>query len=100
MHLLGFSASLGLVVVLGRQLVQNCAALQTSLTRVRQLEGMVPVCSNCKSIRTEGSDPDMQTSWVAMEFYLAQRTNAEFTHGLYPDCREKLYPEMPSGRKM
>ena len=100
MHLLGFSASLGLVAVLGRRLVQNCAALQTSLLRVRQLEGMVPVCSNCKNIRTEGSDPDAQTSWVAMELYLEQRTNAEFTHGLSPDCREKLYPELPSGRKM
>jgi hypothetical protein len=98
-HVLGLCASLVLVVYLGRKLVQNCSALQASLLRVRQLEGLVPVCANCKKIRTEGMDSDVQTSWIPMELYLEARTNAEFTHGLCPDCREKLYPEMPSGRK-
>lgn len=37
---------------------------------------------------------------AGISLYLEQRTNAEFTHGLCPDCREKLYPELPSGRKM
>jgi len=93
-HIMGLFAALIPIVIMGWKLVGNLHALQASLLRVRQLEGLVPICANCKKIRTEGSDPDLEKSWVPMERYIEERTQAEFTHGLCPDCRDKLYPDL------
>lgn len=99
-HLLGLSASLIPIGFLGAGLLRNVEALQASLLRVRQLEGLVPICANCKKIRTEGSDADVASSWVAVERYIEDRTEAEFTHGICPECRQKLYPGLrPAGSK-
>ncbi len=61
--------------------------LDVALTHA--LAGFIPVCSGCKGIRREDGD------WEQMESYLAKRTDAEFTHGLCPSCREQLYPGIP-----
>ncbi|MGA2263553.1 MAG: DUF3365 domain-containing protein [Acidobacteriota bacterium] len=98
-HLMGVCAAVVPIAFLGRKLVRNVDALQASLRRVRQLEGLVPICANCKKIRTEGADADVQKSWIPMELYIEERTHAEFTHGICPDCREKLYPGFGSGGK-
>lgn len=100
LHIVGLCASMVPIVFLGRKLTQNVSALQASLLRVRQLEGFVPICASCKKIRTEGADADIQMSWVPVESYISERTNAEFSHGICPDCREKLYPELPSRRQI
>jgi CRP-like cAMP-binding protein len=63
--------------------------------RVRALEkiimnnlgGIVPICMNCKNIRDESD------SWVRMEEYITDRSEAEFSHGICPDCLRKLYPK-------
>ena len=47
---------------------------------VRQLEGLLPVCSYCKKIRDE------RDQWVAIERYISARTAAEFSHGICPTC--------------
>jgi hypothetical protein len=99
LHLVGLAASLAPIAVLGKKLVGSVGELQASLLRVRQLEGLVPICSNCKKIRTEGSDPCLPASWVPVEAYIGERTNAEFTHGICPECREKLYPGIPFRRR-
>lgn len=98
-HLMGVCAAIIPIAFMGLKLVRNVDALQASLRRVRQLEGLVPICANCKKIRTEGADSYVQMSWVPMELYIEERTNAEFTHGLCPDCIEKLYPGFGPGRK-
>ena len=55
--------------------------------RVRALEGLLPICSFCKSIRDEKQD------WVRFEEYLAKHSDAIVSHGLCPDCAKKHYGE-------
>ena len=62
--------------------------LQTALAEVRTLRGLLPICANCKKIR------DDQGAWTQIESYIAQRSEAHFSHGICPDCRQKLYPEL------
>ena len=55
--------------------------------RVRALEGLLPICSFCKSIR------DDKEAWVRIEEYLTQHSDAIVSHGLCPDCAKKHYAE-------
>lgn len=58
---------------------------QALRARVRTLEGMLPTCSFCKDIRDESGN------WQPMETYVAQRTEARFTHGICPRCTAAQY---------
>lgn len=93
-HLLFLSVSTLLIYLLGRRLVDSIEALQKSLLHIRRLEGLVPICSNCKKIRNERSDPFDQASWTSIEKYFGERTDAEFTHGLCPDCAREMFPRI------
>jgi len=64
------------------------AELQEALANVKTLSGLVPICASCKKIR------DDQGYWTQLETYLAQHSNAKFSHGLCLDCMRKLYPEV------
>jgi two-component system NtrC family sensor kinase len=96
-HLLFLAVALLLIFLLGRKLVLQIDALQDSLEQIRKLEGLVPICANCKKIRTEGANPFDQKSWTSIEKYISDRTDAEFTHGLCPDCAKRLYPGVEGG---
>lgn len=61
--------------------------LQEALTTVKTLTGLLPICSNCKKIR------DDKGYWNQIETYIHQHSQAEFSHGICPDCAKKLYPE-------
>jgi hypothetical protein len=98
-HLLFLVVSFLLVFLLGRKLVASIEALQKSLLHIRRLEGLVPICSSCKKIRNEGTDPFNQASWTSIEKYFGERTAAEFTHGLCPDCAKEMYPGIAPGPK-
>jgi two-component system, chemotaxis family, CheB/CheR fusion protein len=63
------------------------AALQKALDDIRTLRGILPICSSCKKIR------DDQGYWNQVEIYVRDRTEADFSHGICPDCAKKLYPE-------
>lgn len=56
------------------------AELQESLSRVKLLSGLLPICAGCKKIR------DDEGNWQPVETYVHERSEAEFTHGLCPDC--------------
>jgi hypothetical protein len=73
----------GLIETRGR-LIAN---LETALENVKTLDGLVPICAHCKKIR------DDDGYWQQVETYVAQRTRAEFTHGLCPGCAEALRRE-------
>jgi len=60
--------------------------LQDALAKVKQLSGMLPICSFCKKIR------DDQGYWSQVETYVAEKSEARFSHGLCPDCAGQLYP--------
>ena len=73
-------------------LLRTVQAVRISTTEIRKLESLLPICSNCKKIRLENHDPHDQKSWVAVEEYFENRREISFTHGLCPECIEKLYP--------
>ncbi len=62
------------------------ARLQKALAEVRTLSGLLPICSSCKKIR------DDEGYWTEVEIYILEHSDADFTHGLCPDCAERLYP--------
>ncbi|MCP4106878.1 MAG: response regulator [Desulfobacteraceae bacterium] len=77
-----------------KELSEKNEAFEQALKEIKTLEGLLPICFNCKRIRVEGSDPMQQDSWVIFELYISKRTDAEFSHGLCPACARELYPEI------
>ena len=77
------------VRVLGLQerLAQRVDELQQALAQVKQLSGMLPICSYCKRIRSD------ENYWHQVETYIADRTDAAFSHGICPECFEKVRGE-------
>jgi DNA-binding response OmpR family regulator len=70
------------IVGLQHALTGRVAELQEALANVRQLSGLLPICSYCKRIR------DDQDYWQQMESYVAQHSGAQFSHGICPHCLE------------
>ncbi|MBN2035501.1 MAG: DUF4118 domain-containing protein [Chitinispirillaceae bacterium] len=62
--------------------------LQFSLDHIKRLKGMLPICASCKKVRND------KGYWEQIEKYLCEHSEAEFTHGLCPECTRKLYPEL------
>jgi PAS domain S-box-containing protein len=63
--------------------------LRSALAKVRTLSGLLPICAACRKIRDE------QGFWQSLETYIRNHTEAEFSHGICPECRKHLYPENP-----
>ena len=61
--------------------------LRDALDDVKKLQGLLPICANCKKIRDENG------YWKQIEFYISDHSDAEFTHGICPDCMVELYGE-------
>lgn len=61
--------------------------LQTMLAQVKTLSGLLPICASCKKIRNDHG------YWQQVEVYLSEHADVDFSHGLCPDCVQKLYPE-------
>ena len=57
------------------------------LAKTATLKGLIPICASCKKIR------DNEGYWDQVETYIGKRTGALFSHGICPECAEKLYPE-------
>lgn len=62
--------------------------LEQSLTKVKQLSGLLPICASCKKIR------DDKGYWNQIESYLVEHSEAEFSHSVCPDCSKKLLAEL------
>ncbi len=61
--------------------------LQDALDKIKVLRGIIPICASCKKIR------DDEGYWNQIESYIREHSEAEFSHGIGPDCAKKLYPE-------
>lgn len=61
--------------------------LQDALEKIKVLRGIIPICASCKKIR------DDKGYWSQIEKYIKEHSEADFTHGICPDCAKKLYPE-------
>ncbi len=58
--------------------------LQDALNNVRELRGLLPICSYCKKIRND------ENYWERLESFLAAHTHAQFSHSICPDCYESV----------
>lgn len=61
--------------------------LQAALAQVKQLGGLLPICASCKKIR------DDEGYWHQVEVYIRDHSDAEFSHGICPECMAELYPD-------
>jgi PAS domain S-box-containing protein len=59
--------------------------LQEALARVNQLSGLLPICASCKKIRDDNGH------WKKVETYIREHSEADFSHGICPECEEKLF---------
>ncbi len=64
------------------------AELQSAAAEIRQLQGLLPICSSCKRVRDDSG------YWNQIETYISAHADVRFSHGLCPDCARKLYPEV------
>jgi phosphoserine phosphatase RsbU/P len=71
------------VVALQQRLDDRVRELEESLTRVKQLQGLLPICAWCKSIRKDGD------YWQSVEAYIADHADVHFTHGICPICLDR-----------
>ena len=68
------------------KLADRVAELEDALAQVKQLEGMLPICSYCKEIR------DDDDKWHSIDQYITQKTAVEFSHGICPPCYARVWP--------
>ena len=68
-------------------LKETIIRLQNALNDVQRLKGLLPICASCKRIKDE------RGAWQLLEVYLQSHSEAKFTHGVCPDCLQKLYPD-------
>jgi hypothetical protein len=59
--------------------------LRDALVQIKTLSGLIPICASCKKIR------DDKGYWNQLETYIQEHSEAEFSHGICPDCMKKLY---------
>jgi PAS domain S-box-containing protein len=64
------------------------AEVQEALQNIKTLRGLIPICASCKRIR------DDTGYWHRVEEYVVKHSEAQFSHGICPECTNKLYPEL------
>ena len=83
------------VIELQTALADRVKKLEEALIKIRTLQGLLPICSYCKKIRND------QDYWEQIETYVTDHSQAEFTHGICPDCLEKhIKGQMEALKKM
>jgi uncharacterized paraquat-inducible protein A len=65
--------------------------LLRSVDEIKTLRGIIPICSSCKKIR------DDQGYWKQLEAYMKDHADITFSHGICPECRDKLYSTLKAG---
>jgi len=71
-----------------QKLENSIVELKSALEQIKTLQGILPMCSSCKKIR------DDKGYWEQVEWYIGRHTDAQFSHGICPDCKDKLYPDL------
>jgi sigma-B regulation protein RsbU (phosphoserine phosphatase) len=72
------------VVGFQTSLAKRAQELADLLARMKRLQGLLPICSYCKRIR------DDQNYWQQVESYVSEHSEAEFSHGICPDCYDRV----------
>ena len=75
------------LIITDRELKHRNIELQKAFEEIKQLKGILPICASCKKIR------DDEGYWHQIELYIRDHSEADFSHGICPDCMKKLYPD-------
>lgn len=67
---------------------ERTSSLEKSLSEVKTLRGFLPICASCKKIRNDHG------FWEQVEVYIRDRSDAEFSHSICPECFHRLYPDL------
>lgn len=76
------------VVSLQHEVAERIRELQDALAQINQLQGLLPICSYCKKIRDDGN------YWQQVEGYLSAHTGVKFSHGVCPECYERVLAQL------
>jgi len=77
------------ILRLQAELAARVKELELALTNVKLLQGLLPICCYCKRIRND------QNYWQQVDTYISDHSEAQFTHGICPECRDKIVkPEL------
>jgi hypothetical protein len=87
-----FTAVMTLIILLASLLVIRIQQVRKAREEILKLEKILPICASCKRIRGDNMDPYKNDSWMNLEEYLKKENDINFSHGLCPECAEKLYP--------
>ncbi|HSS21598.1 MAG TPA: response regulator transcription factor [Pyrinomonadaceae bacterium] len=77
---------------LQKSLANRVSQLEEALSQVKQLQGMLPICSYCKKIRND------ENYWEGVETYISDHSHVEFSHGICPDCHTRVMDELAALR--
>lgn len=69
-------------------LARKIEELRKAIEKIRTLRGIIPICAGCKKIRND------QGYWQQVEVYVKNHSDAEFSHGLCPECLTIMYPDL------
>ena len=76
------------VIQLQTTLADRVRELEEAISSVKTLQGLLPICCYCKKIRDDGN------YWHRLESYIAGHANVRFSHGISPDCTQKLKADL------
>ncbi|MCB2193006.1 MAG: DUF3365 domain-containing protein [Deltaproteobacteria bacterium] len=86
-HLVFWAATMLAMIWVAMKLQRHIDERDQARQELRTLSGLLPICSHCKKIR------DDQGDWQVLEEYIVHHSEADFSHGLCPDCLAKYYPD-------
>jgi hypothetical protein len=66
--------------------------LEEAMSQVKTLEGYLPICAHCKSVRND------EGYWQQVEVYVREHSKAEFTHGICPDCLKEHFGQATAAK--
>ena len=75
------------ILAMQAAMAEKVHQLQNTLEHIKTLRGIIPICASCKKIR------DDKGYWNQVEVYIRDHSDAEFSHGICPECVQKLYPD-------
>lgn len=81
------------VVNLQKSLSVQVKELEDALAQVKQLQGILPICSYCKNVRDDGD------YWQTVEDYISRHSDAQFSHSICPNCYESIVKPQLERRK-
>ncbi len=71
-----------------KELENTIREREEAMKKIKTLSGLIPICAKCKKVRTD------EGFWNQIEDYIAEHSNADFTHSICPDCVKNLYPKL------